>query len=506
MRTTPALTFLAAFLASSAVGVLASPQAGLGHAPAKACNAAKHHQRHKHQGEDAPAPAPAPGFSGDFAAPAPGVAGSSAAPAPQVAHAPQGAPAPQVAEFAAPSSDKKMQKRKGKKGSCAVKPKDQKAGKSQDAAASQKGGAAGAAVFGDEGAGYQAPDGASSPGSAPEGYSNTSQPGDKSSDRANPGSAQDGYAPFTPEGNAPSAPKGIAPSSRYSPSPDNGSNPPPGKVDADGVHCKGVLGSTRLTPTAGLNPTWFSPSLIHHGPGTEFGGGDNFWQGGACMFDSLPHANLPSVAIDQTFFQHGLACGTCVEIAPTSASLFSNSAHWSVESPHIGKLPAGKSTIAIVSDLCPGVEQCWSGLDMHPDTWKSVTGGAGGSKLPISWKFVNCKEAFEKSASKGLQVHWREGANPGFFEVQVRGSHEAVVRVEMKVKGKGWQVAKHVDSSWWQWDHEATQGVDEKTEVVFRVTDWQGQTITSEVGTSMGKDLFFQANFDKVEGGSQEGY
>ncbi|GAC74552.1 hypothetical protein PANT_12c00025 [Moesziomyces antarcticus T-34] len=282
-----------------------------------------------------------------------------------------------------------------------------------------------------------------------------------------------------------------------------GSQPPQGAAGAPGkdggVHCKGVLGSTTLASNGAIKHEWFDPGLVHHGPGTQFGGATGFWQGGACMLDSLPHANLPSVAMDQTFFQDGLACGTCVEIASTSASLFSNDAQWSVEEPKHGALPAGKKTIAIVSDLCPGVNQCWSGLDMHLDAWNSVTNNANGSKLPINWRFVNCKQAFAQSGSGGnsLQVHWREGANPGFFQVQIRGAHEAVVRVEMKLQGETWKVATHVDNNWWKWDS-VVQDAGTKS-VVFRMVDWQGQTITTEVPTKIGTDVFVQANFDRVE-------
>ncbi|KAJ1600473.1 hypothetical protein NDA14_000672 [Ustilago hordei] len=285
--------------------------------------------------------------------------------------------------------------------------------------------------------------------------------------------------------------------------------PSTGGVTRNHVKCKGIRGSTFLSSTRTFKPHQFSPEFIYHGPGTTFGSETGFWKGGACMFDDLPHANLPSVAMDQTFFQDGLACGTCVEIASTSASLFSNDAVWTVETPKVGKLRPGKKTVAIVSDLCPGVEQCFSGLDMHLDAWNSVTSHANGSKLPINWKFVNCKQAFQKSGSggKNLEIHWRPGANAGYFQVQVRGSHEAVVRMEMKVSGKGWSVAKHVDNSWWKWDGDATSAVKDHTAVLFRVTDWQGQTITSEVGTVIGKDLVFEANFDRVGGESQpEGY
>ncbi|CCF54350.1 uncharacterized protein UHOR_02067 [Ustilago hordei] len=285
--------------------------------------------------------------------------------------------------------------------------------------------------------------------------------------------------------------------------------PSTGGVTRNHVKCKGIRGSTFLSSTRTFKPHQFSPEFIYHGPGTTFGSETGFWKGGACMFDDLPHANLPSVAMDQTFFQDGLACGTCVEIASTSASLFSNDAVWTVETPKVGKLRPGKKTVAIVSDLCPGVEQCFSGLDMHLDAWNSVTSHANGSKLPINWKFVNCKQAFQKSGSggKNLEIHWRPGANAGYFQVQVRGSHEAVVRMEMKVSGKGWSVAKHVDNSWWMWDGDATSAVKDHTAVLFRVTDWQGQTITSEVGTVIGKDLVFEANFDRVGGESQpEGY
>ncbi|TKY89443.1 hypothetical protein EX895_001974 [Sporisorium graminicola] len=268
-----------------------------------------------------------------------------------------------------------------------------------------------------------------------------------------------------------------------------------------GVLCKGTRGSTTLPRNGKVKPNWFSPDLIHHGPGTQFGDA-GLWDGGACMFDGMPHHNLPSVAMDQSFFQDGLACGTCVEIGSTSASLFSNAAHWTVETPKKGTLPAGKKTVAIVSDLCPGVDQCFSGLDMHLDAWNSVTNNAGGSKLPINWRFVNCKEAFEKNNSgvKHMQIHWRNGTTPGFFEVQIRGNHEAVVRVEMKWAHKGWSEATLKDSTWWQWvlPYNDQQNLKDTTAISFRLTDWQGETITSDKTTTMGTDLFFQTNFDRV--------
>ncbi|SPO21494.1 uncharacterized protein UTRI_00981_B [Ustilago trichophora] len=354
--------------------------------------------------------------------------------------------------------------------------------------------------YGDEGAGYQPPntqpggseqdDGSTTPVGGPPDQGSGAQPGnnpggsvDQPGHTGSDGQDQQGYSPNTPPNQ-------------------------PGKDDATeqdkdhkGVYCTGTQGSTTLPTNGKVKHHWFDPSLIHHGPGTTFGGGD-FWQGGACMFNDLPHHNLPSVAMDQAFFQDGLACGTCVEIASTSASLFSNSAKWSVEPPKKGTLPEGKKTIAIVSDLCPGIDQCWSGLDMHPDTWNSVTNGAAGTKLPINWRFVNCKEAFEKSGSgiKLLQIHWREGANPGFFQVQIRGNHEAVVRVEMKWGSHGWAEATHVDNGWWKWESQQPFGFDtKKDKVTFRITDWQGQTLTSEKPTLMNTDLFFKKNFERVE-------
>ncbi|SPO22303.1 uncharacterized protein UTRI_00981 [Ustilago trichophora] len=354
--------------------------------------------------------------------------------------------------------------------------------------------------YGDEGAGYQPPntqlgsgsqgDGNTTPGGGAPGQGSGAQPGNNPSGSADqPGNSgadgqeQQDYSPNIP--------------------PNQSGKDDATKQDKDhkGVYCTGTQGSTTLPTNGKVKHQWFDPGLIHHGPGTQFGGGD-FWQGGACMFNDMPHHNLPSVAMDQSFFQDGLACGTCVEIASTSASLFSNSAKWSVEPPKKGTLPPGKKTIAIVSDLCPGVDQCWSGLDMHPDAWNSVTNGADGSKLPINWKFVNCKEAFEKSGSgiNLLQVHWRDGANPGFFQVQIRGNYEAVVRVEMKWGSHGWAEATHVDNSWWKWESQQPFGFDtNKDKVTFRITDWQGQTITSEKPTLMNHDLFFKNNFDRVE-------
>uniref|UniRef100_V5E729 Expansin-like EG45 domain-containing protein n=2 Tax=Kalmanozyma brasiliensis (strain GHG001) TaxID=1365824 RepID=V5E729_KALBG len=331
--------------------------------------------------------------------------------------------------------------------------------------------------------GYSSPSAGS--GTKPDGYASGPQPGASSGSAFDHGSY--GKAPRQGQGSAGPAPVGYSPSSgKYK------------GAQGTGLLCKGVRSTTVLTPTSSVQPSWFSPDLIHHGPGTQFGG-PGLWQGGACMLDSLPHTNLPSIAMDQSFFQDGLACGTCVEIGPTSASQFSNSAVWTVEKPRRGTLPAGKKTVAIVSDLCPGVNQCFSGLDMHLDAWNSVTSNADGSKLPVNWRFVNCKDAFEGSGIEKLQVHWREGCNPGFFQVQIRGSHEAVVKVEMRWSGQGWKEASHVDASWWKWDLGGAAGFDQaKTGVMFRITDWQGQTIASEISTLMGTDLFFDANFDSV--------
>ncbi|KAJ1033172.1 hypothetical protein NDA13_001170 [Ustilago tritici] len=523
MRLTPALALLASFLAASAVGVVASHHHGghgYGHGHANAHIRPRSRQLHqKRDGGDATTPAPQPLFAS-----------------------------------AGPGDDSGVKKDK-KKGKCSLKKQKQK-DQGQEAADQGLQGSGGPPVtgvpsLGGEGDGTQTPvtgvpslggegdgaqpltDGSSSAApqpsrdSVPADYSTGGQSGgDGSSDTgaganrgSNPGgspSADDnaGFPGQTgTDGSQGQNPESYgAPPSGYASTPTPNTphiTPSTGAVTGNQVKCKGLRGSTFLSSTGTFKPHQFSPELIYHGPGTTFGRGPNFWQGGACMFDDLPHANLPSVAMDQTFFQDGLACGTCVEIASTSVSLFSNDAVWTVETPKVGKLPPGKKTVAIVSELCPGVNQCWSGLDMHPDAWYSVTGQANGTKLPINWKFVNCKQAFQKSGSggKNLQIHWRPGANAGYFQVQVRGSHEAVVRMEMKVSGKGWSVAKHVDNSWWKWDGNATSAVKDNTAVLFRVTDWQGQTITSEVGTVMGKDLLFEANFDRVGGGSQpEGY
>ncbi|KAJ1034587.1 hypothetical protein NDA18_001443 [Ustilago nuda] len=503
MRLTPALALLAYFLAASAVGVVASHHHGghghrHGHAPAHI------HRRsfQLHQKRDG---------------------GDTTTPAPQPLFAPAG-----------PGNDSAVKKDK-KKGKCTLKEQKQK-DQGQEAADEGLNGSGGPPVtgvpsLGGEGDGTKPfTDGSSS--AAPQ-FSRDYVPGDYSSGGQSGGNGSSDTGAGANRGSNPggssstddnvgfpgqTGTEGQNPESYGTPPSGYASTPTPntpqitpstGGVTRKHVKCKGIRGSTFLSSTRTFKPHLFSPKFINHGPGTTFGGPTDFWKGGACMLDDLPHAHLPSVAMDQTFFQDGLACGTCVEISSTSASLFSNDAVWTVETPKVGKLRPGKKTVAIVSDLCPGVEQCFSGLDMHLDTWNSVTSHADGSKLPINWKFVNCKQAFQKSGSggKNLQIHWRPGANAGYFQVQVRGSHEAVVRVEMKVSGKGWSVAKHVDHSWWMWDGDVTSAVKYNTAVLFRVTDWQGQTITSEVGTVIGKDLVFEANFDRVGGESQpEGY
>ncbi len=52
---------------------------------------------------------------------------------------------------------------------------------------------------------------------------------------------------------------------------------------------------------------------------------------------------------------------------------------------------------------------------MHLDAWNEVTNNAAGTKLPVNWRFVNCKHAFENTRIRKLQVHWRPGANSGFL-------------------------------------------------------------------------------------------
>lgn len=571
MRTTPALALLAAFLASSAVGVLASPQEHGGKTCKLSGKGHHKHNHHKHRHLDEIA-SPVP-VSGSGAIPAINSGSSDGAQAPVAGPGADFAVAPRSALVTPPaglegvtsdSGARKMHKKKKQKGKCVLKhnAEDQGLAPGQGALQEREMPDVTGAPDGD-GSGRQSqpdqvPSGASAqPGAqpsvgdqgqagpqgqpqGPQGYGpslsqgnngstgqgDTGSPGDgqnqgqghedygPSAGQSSPGSpaqgdvgnpslgnsqGQEGYAPSNGQGSPGSQGQGQGQGSTKSPVGYQPSQAPAGNA-TDGVHCKGIPGSTTLPHNSNIKYDWFNPAFVHHGPGTTFGGGDNFWQGGACMLDSLPHKNLPSVAMDQTFFQNGLACGTCVEIGPTSASQFSNNIKWSVEQPIKGALPPGKKTIAVVSDLCPGVEQCMSGLDMHPDAWNSVTSGANGSKHPINWKFVNCKEAFETSGSGGasLQVHWREGANPGFFQVQIRGSHEAVVRVEMKMAGNTWREGKSTDASWWAWQASDTAGCGEATKVFFRVTDWQGQTITSELPTTMGKDLFMEANFDAV--------
>ncbi len=117
-----------------------------------------------------------------------------------------------------------------------------------------------------------------------------------------------------------------------------------------GILCAGLKGSTVLPSRTSFHPHWFSPSLVHHGPGTQFGGPVSGKAEHACLTLYPTSTSLRSLW-DQTFFQNGLACGTCVEIASTDASQFSNSAVWTVEPAKSGTLPAGKKTVAIVSDL-----------------------------------------------------------------------------------------------------------------------------------------------------------
>ena len=552
MRFSPALALVAAFLASSAVGALSLPQAGLEKASAggklhrRACKAGGHHKRH-HKDDNSSASQPWPAPAQDNNAPSQ----DNSAAAPQLWGSPDGsqhtddgkngaAAAPAVGNDG--SQPPKKHNKKKRHGNCALKHKH----KGQDAGAQNPGGdqppvsvLPGAGQGGDAGQGAGAGQGGVQPGDngakqdqEPDAGSNGQQlppstgAGNQSGSDQTGHRQQDGsYPPISGAPDGSSGPEGYFPGqqpkdgqdqtgygsvgssdqdnnedqSGHGTSPTSGSNQYSG-LQGKGLLCKGMRGSTTLPRNGKVKYDWFHHDLIHHGQGTQFGDA-GLWKGGACGYDDMPHHNIPSIAMDQTFYQDGLACGSCVAIASTSASLFSNSETFPLEMPHKGTLPAGHITYAIVSDLCPGVDQCKSGIDMHLDAWNSVTHNAGGSKLPVNWKFTSCKHVFKGSGLEKLQIHWRSGASPGFFQVQVRGSHEAVVRVEMKYGHKGWLESTHLDHTYWKFDLKGdTQNFDQhSTAVTFRLTDWQGETITSEVSTLMGQDLFFDANFDRVD-------
>ena len=169
---------------------------------------------------------------------------------------------------------------------------------------------------------------------------------------------------------------------------------------------------------------------------------ENSYKGGACMLDDLPHQGLLTIAMDQTYWQDGYACGTCVKIAKTSVDTFDPNRVFKLEEPIDtgGEDMPGDFVVAMVSDLCPSVGQCWSGLDMHGGTWQAVTSSTTGTKIPIQWKFTSCKDVFTQTGQGGdaLEVHWRPGSGENYCNVQIRGSYEAVVKVEAQPREFGY--------------------------------------------------------------------
>ncbi|KAN0060868.1 hypothetical protein ACQY0O_006602 [Thecaphora frezii] len=282
----------------------------------------------------------------------------------------------------------------------------------------------------------------------------------------------------------------------------SGSNSSSGTVSADGnsLVVKGKLSSGTLP--SGTDWSLLSPDYLRSGRGTTFGG-EGAWQGGACMLDDLPHANLPSVAMNNVQWLDGFACGSCVKIRKTDASKFVANTQWKFEDSKAisgGNDALGDEyTLAFVSDWCPG-DQCHSGLDMHPDAWKSATQNASPTELEISWRFVNCQDLFTQSGSggKALEVKWRDGASEGFCQVQIRGAYRPVGQVEFQKQGEStWTKADHKDNSFF-----AAQTCGPSDKFAFRLTSVDGEII-EPVGSgyvSIGQNMIFDGGINFKSG------
>ncbi|GAK64913.1 uncharacterized protein PAN0_007d3129 [Moesziomyces antarcticus] len=269
MRATPALAFLAAFLASSAVEVLAAPQAGLGLAAVDRNGGYKHDaaiQKRilKRQAEPDCAAESYPG-----SAPKPVNAASSK----HHSSGHHGANSHVVKHHS--SGHQGVKHTSGHHNATGNKaPNAVPVGSVIAPPGSAPEGYSPAPGSGSQPQGY-GPAPVNQPSSQGNKPSNQgSQPSSQGNQPSSQGSqpSNQGSQPAQGGAGAGSTPEGYGPAPGSKPDAGAGSSPAQGAAGAPdkdgGVHCRGVLGSTTLPSNGPVKHEWFDPGLVHHGPGT----------------------------------------------------------------------------------------------------------------------------------------------------------------------------------------------------------------------------------------------
>ncbi|EGG03383.1 Non-catalytic module family EXPN [Melampsora larici-populina 98AG31] len=155
----------------------------------------------------------------------------------------------------------------------------------------------------------------------------------------------------------------------------------------------------------------------HQGKGTNWGGN---WKGGNCVFAYWDQpARYPEIAMGGDNWDDGLYCGACIEVQ-------------SGPNPPV---------VGIVGDKCPSCER--ESLDLDPEMWRRVSGGASPSIIPIKWKVVPCQ--FNKLP---MLLVKKEGMSQWWFAVQVAQSGQPVLSLKYRPVGtQAWQNTKRDTNS-----------------------------------------------------------
>jgi expansin (peptidoglycan-binding protein) len=193
------------------------------------------------------------------------------------------------------------------------------------------------------------------------------------------------------------------------------------------------------------------------------GGGGAPPQGGpslACLADAGTHAG------EATYYATANGDGACM-FGPSADSMIGaiNAADWNGSGACGGCValtgPAGSIVVRIV-DLCP---ECPQGdIDLAPDAFAKIAPLSTG-RVPIAWRWISCDLAGP------LAYHLKDGSNPWWLAVLVRGHVNRVARVEARAGG-AWVELPRAD-----YNHFVAASGLGAGPFTFRVTDVDGNAV-----------------------------
>lgn len=219
-----------------------------------------------------------------------------------------------------------------------------------------------------------------------------------------------------------------------------GTNATGGGAGATNVAGSGnVAGSANVAGAgnvAGSDPGTKCDATEHTGEATYYAADGS----GNCSFDKAPADPLVA-AMNAIDYAGSATCGTCVAVDG----------------------PLGSITVRIV-DQCP---ECKKGdLDMHPDAFDKIAKHADG-RVTMKWRFVPC------ATSGPVVYHFKDGSNPWWTAVQVRGHTNAIAKVEGRGASGAWVPMPRESYNYFI----ASGGLGEKGPYGLRVTDVYGHVI-----------------------------